>query len=111
MNVLKFKSNIDGIVEYFAKLFCRVDEAEIEKKVKRLRSDLQSKLADRLENSKEEVLLEKKDREMSRLKKAFGIADDFKEGASFNFETEKDKAERAERLAEEEKLQKRRRRD
>jgi hypothetical protein len=47
---------------------------------------------------------------MSRLKRAFGISDDFKEGAGFNFETEKERIERIERLAEEERLQKRRRR-
>lgn len=89
----------------------RLDEAEIEKRVKRLRAELQAQLAERLANTKEDVLMEKKEREMSRLKSAFGIGDDFKEGRGFNFETERERQERLARVAEEERHTKRIRRD
>jgi len=59
---------------------------------------------------KEEVLLERKDKEMNRLKSAFGIEDDFVEGHGFKFETEAQKQERLARIAEEEKAIKRQRR-
>lgn len=55
--------------------------------------------------------MEKKDREMKRLKKAFGITDDFKEGRGFNFETEKQREERLARIADEEKAARLRRRN
>ena len=52
---------------------------------------------------KEDVLMEAKEKEMHRMKDAFGIKDDFREGRAFNFETEKKKQERMERIAQEER--------
>lgn len=54
---------------------------------------------------KEEVLVEEKEKEMSRLKKAFGIKRDHVEGRGFNFETEKQREERLARIVAEEQRQ------
>ena len=51
--------------------------------------------------------MERKDREMKRIKSAFGIKDDFEEGRAFNFETEKERQERLARLAEEDRIKER----
>lgn len=75
--------------------------------MKRLRADLQAKLQDKLHSMKEDVLMERKDREMKRIKSAFGIKDDFEEGRAFNFETEKERQERLARLAEEDRIKER----
>lgn len=56
-----------------------------------------------LENSKEEVLMEVKEREMLKMKKAFGIKKGSEEGRAFNFESEKQRQERQERMTQEEK--------
>jgi hypothetical protein len=57
----------------------------------------------RLANSKEEVLMEAKEREMLKMKDAFGIKRGSEEGSAFNFESEKQRQERQERIAQEEK--------
>jgi len=56
---------------------------------------------------KEEVLVEQKEKEMERLRDAFGLSKDHKEGKGFNFETEKKRQERLERIATEENQRKR----
>jgi hypothetical protein len=85
--------------------FHSVEEASIEKQVKKLREELTRKLEKKIHSMKEEVLVERKELEMKRLKTAFGISDDFKEGRAFNFETEKKRQERLARIAEEEHTQ------
>lgn len=78
--------------------------------MKKLRAELTAKLEERLANMKDSVLVERKEKEMSRLKDAFGIKDDFVEGRGFNFETEVQKQDRLARIAEEEKAMKRQKR-
>jgi len=75
-------------------MYLRVEEKEIERRVKRLRADLQAKLEDRLHNMKDEVMLERKEQELKRIRGAFGIKDDAREGSAFNFETERQRQER-----------------
>lgn len=89
---------------------CRLEEEEIERQVKRLKAELTAKLEERLANTKDEVLMERKEREMLRLKDAFGIKSDHKEGHGFRFETERQKEERMTRIDEEERALKRQRR-
>lgn len=60
-------------------------------------------LETRLERGKEEVLMETKEKEMLKMKEAFGIKKGSKEGSSFNFQSDKQKQERQERIAEDEK--------
>ena len=60
-------------------------------------------LEKRLNSSKEEVLMESKEREMIKMKEAFGIKKGTKEGSSFNFESDKQKKERQERISQDEK--------
>lgn len=57
----------------------------------------------RLERGKEEVLMETKEKELLKMKEAFGIKKEAKEGSAFNFESEKQKQERQERIAQDEK--------
>lgn len=52
--------------------------------------DLQRKL----EQSKEEILVEAKEKEMKKMKAAFGIKRDAEEGEAFNFESEKSRDEK-----------------
>lgn len=92
------KSSVDLILS-------SVEEAEIEKRVRKLRDELTRKLEERMESMKEEVLVEKKEKEMKRLKSAFGISEGHVEGSGFKFETEKKRQERLERIAEEERMQ------
>lgn len=70
-----------------------------------MREELTKKLEEKIHSMKEEVLVETKEVEMKRIKSAFGISDDFKEGCAFNFETEKKRQERLSRIADEEHTQ------
>ncbi len=54
--------------------------------------------------------MEKKEKEMNRIREAFGISDDFQEGRAFKFESEKQREERLARIADEERTLKRQRR-
>lgn len=55
------------------------------------------------------MLKEQKETEMERLKGAFGIRDDAVEGDAFRFDSEKQRQERAARVAEEERLRRQKR--
>ena len=59
--------------------------------------------------NRNEVLKEEKESEMLRIKEAFGIREDAKEGDAFKFESEKDRQEKLARYAEEERTEKRKR--
>ena len=87
---------------FYFNLF-RYTPEEIDEKVKEKREKLFKDLEIRLENSKEEVLMEVKEREMLKMKEAFGIKKGSEEGRAFNFESEKQRKERQERMAQEEK--------
>lgn len=56
-----------------------------------------------IERGKDEVLLEEKEKEMIKMKEAFGIKKGSTEGSAFNFENDKQKRERQERIAQDEK--------
>lgn len=97
---LNFKPNLNFYIIY------RVEEADIEEQIVKLRAKLSARLEERLANMKDDVLAEKKDIEMKRLQSAFGIDKDHKEGRGFRFETEKTRQERLARIEEEERLHK-----
>lgn len=82
---------------------CRYSPEEIDEKVKSRRSKLLKALETRLESGKEEVLMEAKEREMLKMKEAFGIKRGAEEGSAFKFESEKQKKEKMERIAQDEK--------
>lgn len=59
--------------------------------------------------SKSEVLQEQKEKEMDRIKEAFGISDDAVVGEAFKFESEEKRQERLARYAEEDRAERRKR--
>lgn len=61
------------------------------------------------DRNRQELLKEEKETEMRRIKDAFGIKDGAVEGHAFKFESERERQERLARLAEEERLDKRKR--
>jgi hypothetical protein len=82
----------------------RYSKDEISEKVKERREKLTKDMEKQILRGKEEFLLEAKDREMNKMKEAFGIkGGDYEEGRAFNFENEKQRQERQERIAQEEK--------
>ena len=96
-----------GILYAYSNRTRSVEENDIERQVKRLRAELQAKLQDKIHGMKEDVLMERKEREMKRIKSAFGIADDFEEGRAFKFESERDRQDRLTRINEEERIKER----
>lgn len=63
-----------------------IDESDILLKVARFRSEKLMELEEYHLNNSKEALSEQKDREMDRLRDAFRIKEDFKEGDAFRFE-------------------------
>lgn len=63
-----------------------IDESDILLKVARFRSERLKKLEEYHLNNSKEALSEQKDREMDRLRDAFRIKEDSKEGDAFRFE-------------------------
>ena len=88
---------------YLLHFNCRYTPEEIDEKVKSRRERLLKELEARLESGKEEVLMEAKDREMLKMKEAFGIKSGAEEGSAFKFESEKQRKEKMERIAQDEK--------
>lgn len=80
----------------------RYSSEEIDEKVQKRREKLLKDLENQLADSKDEVLLEAKEREMKKMEKAFGIKKGTEEGSAFKFDSEKQKRERQERIAQEE---------
>lgn len=82
----------------FVLLLCRYSEEEVQELVQKRREELLADLDRKLESMKEEVLVEAKEREMKKMKSAFGIEDDAEEGRVFKkFENEKQRQLRLER--------------
>jgi hypothetical protein len=101
-NLCKAKKStfkIESIVCFLTFLFvCRYSEEEIEKMVQERREKLLADLDRKLSGMKEDVLLEAKEREMKKMKSAFGIEDGAEEGRVFKkFESEKQRQLRLER--------------
>lgn len=84
-------------------LFFRYSSEEIDEKVKKRREKLTKDLETRLASSKEEVLMEAKEKEMLKMEKAFGIKKGAEEGSAFKFESERQRQERQERIEQEDK--------
>lgn len=81
----------------------RYSSEEVDEKVLKRREKLTKELETRLANSKDEVLMEAKEKEMLKMEKAFGIKKGAEEGSAFKFDGEKQKQERLERISQEEK--------
>lgn len=83
-------------------------EEEIAALVAKLRENKLAQLEERLKRNSTEALRVEKETEMERLKTAFGIRSDAKEGDAFKFETEQERQEKMARYAEDDRVERER---
>ena len=79
-------------------------------RVDAFRKEQLSRLDDKLRRNSAKCLKEQKETEMERLKGAFGISDNAKVGDAFKFESEKERQEKLARYAEDDRLERTRKR-
>jgi serine/arginine repetitive matrix protein 2 len=89
---------------------CRYTKEEIKEKVAAFRIKQLARLDDKLKHNSKECLKEQKEKEMERLKGAFGISDKAVVGDAFKFESDKQRQERLAQYAEEDRLERSRKR-
>lgn len=95
VEVLEFRESLEAENKY--------TEEELEEKVQQKRQVLLKRLEEEARAKKDDVVLVEKEREMIKMKEAFGIRKDFEEGRGFRFDTEKQRQQKLERQAAEEK--------
>ena len=83
---------------------------EVKEKVDAFRTKQLAQLDDKLKHNSKDCLKEQKEKEMERLKGAFGISDKAVVGDAFKFESDKQRQERLAQYAEEDRLERSRKR-